>query len=410
MGKKSTPPPPNYTELAKQQGAENKEAGLEQWRLQNTSVTTPYGERKLIADPTQPSGYRIEESLNAEDQARLQQTRGIQSGMLGLAPDALKYLGNVIGKEMDTSGLPAMQGSVEYDPMQRGFQRRGMQYEMGPVDDTSRNRVEQAMLDRYNKFADPKNAQQTAAEQTRIANMGGVTSSAAARRAMGDLRKSQNDAQQEAGWQAIMKGGEEESRQHGLKLANAQFGNQAQQQDFMQQMGLGEFYNKSAQQDNANRAANAGLANSARSQGLQELLNLRQAPLNELMALLGGTQVGPTSFTGGGSANWAPANLYGAGKDQYDASVANANAKNAATSGLTSGLFSLGSAFMMSDRRLKSDIQQIGSLPSGLPVYSYVIFGEPAIGVMADEAERMFPEAVATHPSGFKMVDYSKVH
>jgi hypothetical protein len=95
-------------------------------------------------------------------------------------------------------------------------------------------------------------------------------------------------------------------------------------------------------QNIANMFNNASLANASRGQGLQESLNLRQAPLNELMALLGGTQVGPTSFTGGGSASWQPANIYGAAKDTYSAQQANANANRAGMAGLASGLFSLG--------------------------------------------------------------------
>jgi hypothetical protein len=138
------------------------------------------------------------------------------------------------------------------------------------------------------------------------------------------------------------------------------------------------------------------------------LLNLRQAPLNELMALLGGTQVAPMQFQGGGGASWQPPNTYQATQDQYNAQVNAANARRAQGAQTMGGLFSLGSMFF-SDRRLKTNIQRIGATAKGLPVYSYDFFGQPEIGVMADEAERMFPEAVALHPSGFKMVDYALI-
>jgi len=60
---------------------------------------------------------------------------------------------------------------------------------------------------------------------------------------------------------------------------------------------------------------------------------------------------------------------------------------------------------MFSDRRLKTNIKPLGT-HKGNQWYSYdYVWGEPGIGVMADEV----PEAAFMHPSGFMMVDYSKV-
>jgi hypothetical protein len=67
----------------------------------------------------------------------------------------------------------------------------------------------------------------------------------------------------------------------------------------------------------------------------------------------------------------------------------------------------IGSFF--SDRRLKEDIKRVGTLDNGLPVYSYRYIGSKAvqIGLMADEVEKVHPEAVS-EVSGFKTVNYSK--
>jgi hypothetical protein len=61
-----------------------------------------------------------------------------------------------------------------------------------------------------------------------------------------------------------------------------------------------------------------------------------------------------------------------------------------------------------SDRRLKEDIEQIGNLDSGLPIYRYRFKGSKTsqIGVMADEVEAIFPEAVSEDVNGFKLVNY----
>lgn len=71
------------------------------------------------------------------------------------------------------------------------------------------------------------------------------------------------------------------------------------------------------------------------------------------------------------------------------------------------------SIYMMSDRRLKRDVTEIGRLPSGLPLYTYrYVWDAPEVwrvGVMAQDALELIPSAVAAHPSGYLMVDYAQV-
>lgn len=72
----------------------------------------------------------------------------------------------------------------------------------------------------------------------------------------------------------------------------------------------------------------------------------------------------------------------------------------------TLGTMAMAAAMFFSDRRLKSDIALVGVHPTGIGVYEYDKFGHRERGVMADEVELVKPEAVATHPSGYKMVNY----
>jgi hypothetical protein len=73
----------------------------------------------------------------------------------------------------------------------------------------------------------------------------------------------------------------------------------------------------------------------------------------------------------------------------------------------------LGSAAMKySDVRVKTDVERVGKLDSGLPVYRYRYKwgGPPEIGVMAQDAEKLFPQAVNDNNAwGIKTVDYRKV-
>jgi hypothetical protein len=76
-------------------------------------------------------------------------------------------------------------------------------------------------------------------------------------------------------------------------------------------------------------------------------------------------------------------------------------------------MFPLDEAILMgamagSDRRLKRDISRIGTLRNGLPVYSFRYRWDDAwrTGLMADEVERVHPEAVIEGPLGYKLVNY----
>jgi hypothetical protein len=70
---------------------------------------------------------------------------------------------------------------------------------------------------------------------------------------------------------------------------------------------------------------------------------------------------------------------------------------------------------MRSDRTLKQNILRIGTHPAGFGLYLFDYkpeYGEMAdfgrqFGVMADEVEVVFPQAVVMHPDGYKMVDYA---
>jgi len=75
-------------------------------------------------------------------------------------------------------------------------------------------------------------------------------------------------------------------------------------------------------------------------------------------------------------------------------------------------------AGLFSDRTAKQNIVKIGQLDNGLNLYRFEYIdamkdvaghGEH-VGVMADEVEHVFPEAVMMHDSGYKMVNYGVVY
>ena len=198
----------------------------------------------------------------------------------------------------------------------------------------------------------------------------------------------------------------------GQQVTQRQLGNQAISQN--QQAALQQQQAALAAQNQQYNQLLAGkqFGNTAQQQSLAQQLQLRNQPLNEIIGLMGGSQIQMPQFAGYQPTNIAPAPVFAgaqaagqAGMQNFGIQSANANAQNAGLYNLLgSGAMAAGTAF--SDRRLKSNIERVGTHPLGIGIYEYDIFGERQRGVMADEVEAIMPEAVIEHPSGFKMVNY----
>lgn len=149
-----------------------------------------------------------------------------------------------------------------------------------------------------------------------------------------------------------------------------------------------------------------------RAQSVQEILAQRNQPINEISALMSGSQVSQPNFVGTPQASVGAPDYTGLVAQNYQSQLGAWNAQNQQSNAMMGGLFglagTLGSAFI-SDRRLKTDIERIGALANGLPVYSFrYIWGGPAhIGLMAQDVEQVNPDAVIDM-GGFKAVDYAK--
>jgi hypothetical protein len=149
--------------------------------------------------------------------------------------------------------------------------------------------------------------------------------------------------------------------------------------------GIGNTYtglgNATANQDNSlanlNYSAATGIGNANANAAL--------APLTaggNIMNLIG--SLGGMKTTGGGSVGG-----------------------NAVSSIGSAGSSLLGSIF--SDARLKEDIEPVGKLDDGQPVYKYRYIGSPVwqIGLMAQDVEKVVPEAV-TDVGGYKAVNLNE--
>ena len=160
-----------------------------------------------------------------------------------------------------------------------------------------------------------------------------------------------------------------------------------------------------------------GTGLSANQQAYNQAMTNYNMPLNTLSALRSGSQVQNPSFVNAPQqATTSGADILGASQMGYNAQLGNFNQQQAAQQGFNQGLMGLGGAGIMafSDIRMKENIKHIYWLPNGLPVYTYEYKPEfkdiaghgKFVGVMAQEAELVQPEAVITNANGYKMVNY----
>lgn len=228
-----------------------------------------------------------------------------------------------------------------------------------------RQRVEDALFTRLNTRLD----QDRSALETQLANQGIRIGSTAYDRAMNQFGQNVNDARTSA----ILNAGQEQSR---LTQLN----------------------------------------NATRGQAMQEAFATRNQPINEITALLSGSQVSAPQFMG---ANVGPIpTTDNAGIiAQYDAQRQQAaNSANSFTSNIFGGLFGLGGKLIgLSDDDAKKDKRRLIDLDDdGTGLWEFRYKGEDKdspkhIGLMASEVEKVDPGAVLDgYADGYRRVDYGR--
>ena len=203
---------------------------------------------------------------------------------------------------------------------------------------------------------------------------------------------------------------------------NANFGNAmgaqgmnnaAMQQNYGTASTITGLYNSAVAQKYNQNMQGAQFGNTASDQALARAMQLRSQPLNEITALMGASQIQNPQFQGYTGANVNAAPVYQAAGDQakygmdvYGQQMAARNANVAALGSAAGAGMSMIQPFKISDMRLKSNIERVGTHANGVGVYEYDIDGHRERGVMAQEVLNVKPEAVTMREDGFYMVNY----
>ena len=430
----------------------------------------------------------VTQTLNPQAQKTLDAQQRVQTNLANLGEQGIGTAQRILGTPFLFGG-PGIQtslgnaGQIQTGVNPAGYEARG-QVNAGPIQtgvnpagyeaqgrlDTSRiaampvnagTTAQQAIMSRL----DPSIARNRTSTETQLINQGLRPGGEAYNNAINLLGQQENDQRTQAALQGI--GLDFSANQQGFGQATQQnaIANQAsaqnlqnlqnyqQQQNAAQGLKFGQdlqstqFANQASaqnlqnlqnyqQQQNAAQGLqfNQGLAgaqfgNTAEQNAFARAMQLRGMPLNEITALMSGSQIQNPTFQPYQGQSVAPAPVAQAtaqqaqfGQNLYNQQMGQSNAN-------TAGLFSLGGAglgalgtmgstaagqaalsgFVASDRRLKSNIKRIGTHPLGIGIYEYDIFGKRDVGMMADEVESVSPASVMTHPSGFQMVDYRSI-
>lgn len=370
-----TPKAPDPVATANAQSAANKEAVIESAKVNQINQVTPYGELRYSGDIGSPN-RTVTQTLSPSQQQQLDQQNQIAGGLGSAAINQMKYLPQ---DRFSLSGLPEYQKAGSPDDFLAQRQQ---------VQDATYKSLTAPMEQRFQR-------QNTEADQ-RLANRGIVEGSGLYNNLQGDIRRSQNEAYDQAAQQALLAGSDEAARLYGQNLQGA---NQA---------------------------------NSVRSQMAQDLLTERNQPFNELSSFLqGAPSMQQPNYANTGQYNVGAAPIADSINSAYQNRLAaygtQIGGQNAALGALgTIGGMALGGAglfggtaaapvatqmtFLPSDVRLKEHIIPSG-IDNGHKMYEFNYIGNPQRyrGVMAQDILETHPEAVIEGDDGFYKVDYAKL-
>ena len=382
----SAPAAPDYRAAAQETAAGNLDAARAATAANRVNQVTPYGNLDYTitgADPYGNPTWTARTSLSDVGQQLLNNQNAASLGLGGAINAQLGQVQNVMGQGFNPQTAPITtnigQANLQTSPDYQG----GM---------AGWDRANQLLMQRLQ----PQMDIQQKTLDAKLAHQGVVAGTEAYNRAKMGLGMQQNDLLNQAQLSGLQAGNT--LFQQGMQ--GAQFGNQAQQQLL------------------ANQLANANLGNQAQQQQFNQALTQYNMPLNTLSALRTGAQVQNPSFVNSAQqATTSGADILGASQMGYNAQMGDFNAQQAAQQNFNQGLMGLGAAgIMRSDIRMKENIEHVGWLPNGLPVYTYEYKPEfrddpfaghgKHIGVMAQEVEQVMPEAVITNADGYKMVNY----
>lgn len=294
----AAPPPPDYVGAANAQGAANLETARATAKLSNPNIISPYGTQTvaygLNGDQDIPT---VTQTLDPTSQKIFESQQGVKQSLAGLAQTGTDTAQGVLDKPFSFGG-PGVQTSLDTSGIAK------MPINAGTT-------AQDAILSRL----EPLQQRQRVSQETALINQGLRPGDEAWDNGMKDFTQGQNDMKIQAALQGIQADMSANNQGFNQALQGGQFGNTAQQQ--------------------------------ALAQAIQQ----RQLPLNEITALMSGSQIQNPQFMGYNGAQVGQTPIMQAAQAQgnaqmglFNAQTASANSNNAALgsalgSALTAAVF-----------------------------------------------------------------------
>lgn len=374
------PPAPDYAGAATAQGAANVETARLEGRMNRPDVFTPY-DQTVVTD-IGDDRFQMDYTLRPEYESQRQKQAQIGGQYLDVAG---QRLGELPTGQFDLGALPTFQGGIDTT----GFT---------PLASTDNltdyaNRSEKAYYDRAFNRIQPGQQMEKTALHTDLINSGLPVGSTAYNDAMSRLEMTHAD------------------QLSGLAQSSIAEGQRMRQ-------GLAGEAQSMRQSQLAEASAIREMQNQARAQAMADTLLQRRLPMEELATLTGSPSIGSaglgTATTGlnvPGVSIAPPPIMQGVmaqGTDatnRYGQQIAGYGAQMDAISNIA------GSAIAASDKTLKENIVKVGQSPSGFNIYewNYLWSPERFRGVIAQEVQKVKPQAVLSNIFGYLMVDYNKL-
>jgi hypothetical protein len=389
MGKSVSPPPtPDYVGAAKEQGRQNLTAAQQGAVLSNPNMYTPFGTQTVsYSDPTfDEAGYNTAYSdYNAKvDRNKFYDVSGGGGGDAGGSGTNETYFNNAAYREalrdagaapnradyMKGGGVPTITQTLTPEAQKTLEAQQRVQYALAglgeqgignaskilstPFQPTSTQINKefadygraQNTLDTSNLAAMPINAGTRAQDlilqrlqptmdqgdtsfKQALANQGLAPGTEAYNAAFRNREMSKNDLYNQAALQGI-----------NLDMS-------ARQQGYNELMGNAGLYNMALGQDYSQGLSRAQFGNTAQQQQLAQDLALRGQPLNEIIGLMGGSQIQLPQFAGYQGSQVTPPPTFGATQAQGAADMQAYGVQQAGANATTQGIGSLALAAAM---------------------------------------------------------------
>ncbi|NBW20196.1 MAG: hypothetical protein EBR82_70730, partial [Caulobacteraceae bacterium] len=288
----SAPAAPDYAGAAVAQGAANKETAVAQARLNNPNIYSPYGNQTVTwgtPDATGVAQPTINQTLTPEAQRALTAQQNLQANLATLGGQSYGTAFDVMSKPFDYRGQ--VQTSLDTSGIAK------MPVNAGTTG-------QEAIMSRL----EPSLAKNRVSTETQLINQGLRPGSEAYDNAIKLLGQQETDQRTQAALQGINLDMSANTQGFNQALQGGQFGNTAQQQ------------------------------------ALAQAITQRQLPLNEINALMSGSQIQNPTFSPYSGSNIAPPPIANATAQQgaFDQNLYNQNVGTYNTN--LAGLYSLAGA------------------------------------------------------------------